>query len=267
MLGRKREGAVVCRSCGRLVGVNDAECFNCGARNPALWGWAPVLQRLGGDFGFVHIVTWGCIALYVLMLVYDPAGVHMGGMSLVSPSTKSAVIFGASGSIPVFGFGRWWTLLSAAWLHGGVLHILFNLMWVRQLTPVTSSVFGPSRMVLIYTIASVTGFLLSTFAGTQVTLGASAPLFGLFGALVWAGRRTGSSELGRQALIYAAVLMVFGFLFPGVDNFAHIGGFIGGFLAAVGLDPLRRESFGHMIAALACIVLTAASLLASVLTV
>lgn len=265
MLGRKREGSVVCRSCGRLVGVNDPECFTCGARNPGLWGWAPVLQRLGGDLGFVSIVTWGCVALYLLMLVYDPGGIQSGGMSLLGPSTRSAVVFGASGSVPVFGFGRWWTLLSAAWLHGGVLHILFNLMWVRQLGPVTASVYGPSRLVLIYTVSSITGFLFSSVAGIQLTLGASAPLFGLFGALVWAGRRTGSSELGRQALIYAGVLMLFGFIWPGVDNFAHIGGFIGGFLAGIGLDPLKREGFGHLAAAVVCLVLTAGSLAASVL--
>lgn len=265
MLGRKREGSVVCRSCGRLVAVNDSQCFNCGAHNPGLWGWAPVLQRLGGDLGFVSIVTWACVALYLLMLLYDPAGIQSGGMSLFAPSTRSVVIFGASGSVPVFGFGRWWTLLSAAWLHGGVLHILFNLMWVRQLGPVTAEVYGPSRLVLIYTFSSITGFLLSTLAGIQLTLGASAPLFGLFGALVWAGRRTGSTELGRQALMYAGILMLFGFIWPGVDNFAHAGGFAGGFAAGMWLDPLKRESLGHLSAAAGCLLLTAASLAASLL--
>ena len=98
-----------------------------------------------------------------------------------------------------------------------------------------------------------------------MTLGASAPLFGLFGALVWAGRRTGSSELGRMALMYAVVFLIFGFLMPNVDNFAHIGGFAGGFLASYILNPVKQETFGNLLLALGCIAATALSVLASII--
>jgi len=262
---RRRTGSVVCRSCGNLVGVNDERCYTCGAWNPGLWGFAPLFQKLGHDLGFMHIVTIGCAVLYLLTLVSDPGGIQTGGFALLGPSTQSLFTFGASGSLPVFAYGRWWTLLSAAWLHGGFLHILFNMMWVRQLSPVTADVYGPSRLVIIYTAGSVAGFLLSSLMGTPLTIGASAPLFGLFGALVWAGRKTGSSELGRQALMYAVILLAFGFISRGVDNFAHIGGFVGGLLAGITLNPLKRESFGELIFALACLAMTLASLVASVL--
>ena len=266
MFQRRTTGSVVCRSCGKLVGVNDQECYNCGVRNPGLWGYAPLLQKLGYDLGFVQIVTWGCAALYLAMLVYDPAGIRMGGFfSLLGPSARSMVDFGASGSIPVLYLGRWWTLLSAAWLHGGLLHILFNMMWIRQLAPLTADLYGTSRLVIIYTFGSLGGFLLSTVGGNQLTLGASAPLFGLFGALVWAGRRTGSTEIGRFALMYAGIFLVFGFLMPNVDNLAHIGGFAGGFAAAYILNPVKQETFGNLVFALVCIFLTALSILASIL--
>ncbi len=255
----------MCRSCGRLVGVNDERCYNCGTWNPGLWGYAPLFQRLGTDLGFVPIVTWGCVAIYVLTLLYDPAGIGRTGMSILAPSSTSLFVFGASGALPVFVYHRWWTVLSAAWLHGGILHILFNLLWVRQLGPVTAQVYGPSRLVIIYTVASITGFGLSSFLGTPLTLGASASLFGLFGALVWAGRRTGHTELGRQALMFAVILLVFGFLWPNIDNFAHIGGFIGGFATGYLLDPLKRETFGTLIGALICLILSLLSILASVL--
>ena len=52
-------------------------------------------------------------------------------------------LLGASGGIPVFGYGRWWTMLSASWLHGSLLHIIFNMMWVRDLGPVVADMFGP----------------------------------------------------------------------------------------------------------------------------
>lgn len=264
MFKRQREGSVVCPFCGKLVGVKDRECWNCGKRNPGMWGFAPVLRHIGYNLGFVTIVTWGCAALYIATLLYDPRGVQSRGINLLEPSTFSLFTFGASGAAPVFGYGRWWTLLSAAWLHGGVLHILFNMLWVRQLAPETSELYGISRTIIIYTISAVSGFLLSTFAGTSLTIGASAPIFGLLGALVFYGRRGGGSHISRQAMTYAVILFVFGFIFPGIDNFAHLGGFLGGLAAGWLLNPLKQERVEHLIAALACIVLTALSIVVSI---
>ena len=106
----------------------------------------------------------------------------------------------------MFGYGRWWTVLSAAWLHGSLLHILFNMLWVRQIAPGTAELYGAGRMVIIYTVAGVCGFFLSSLAGAylgfmpfaflrgaRLTIGASASIFGLFGALVHYGRRTGAA--------------------------------------------------------------------------
>lgn len=266
MFQRQRTGSVVCRSCGLLVGVNDPECFQCGARNPGLWGYAPVLRRLGNDLGFVPLVMGGCALLYLLTLAADPSAIFSGGgmFSLLSPSGLSLLQFGASGWIPVFYLGRWWTLLSAAWLHGGLLHIGFNLMWIRNMAPLTGEVYGPARLVTIYTVSSVTGFGLSTLMGNQLTVGASAPIFGLFGALYWAGRKTGSSQLGQQALFYAVILFAFGFMLNGVDNYAHAGGFVGGVAAGAVLNPLRQERFSDMLTALLCLALTLMSIVLSI---
>jgi rhomboid protease GluP len=277
VLKRQREGSVICTSCGVLVGVNDATCYNCGRRNPGLWGFAPALRALGTDLGFVPFVIGTCIILYALTLVFSRGNIGMGGLfSMISPSTEALFVFGASGAIPVFGLGRWWTVLSAAWLHGGVLHILFNMMWVRQLAPPTADIYGPGRMVIIYTAAAVGGFALSSFAGAylpslfflrggQFTVGASAPIFGLLGALVYYGRRGGSSAVGSQALSYALMLGVFGFIMPGVDNYAHAGGFGGGYLASRLLDPLRPERVDHIVIALVCLGLSLLSVVVSVI--
>jgi rhomboid protease GluP len=272
----KKTGSVVCPYCGKLVGVQDQECWNCGRRNPGLWGFAPLLRKLGYDLGFTSIVTWGCAALYIATLLYDTRGIGMSGLNILSPSTRSVFIFGASGAIPLFGYDRWWTVLSAAWLHGSFLHILFNMLWVRDLAPATAQLYGASRAVIIYTISSIAGFALSSFAGllfagvslpflrgAGITLGASAPIFGLLGALIAYGRRGGSSHISNQAVTYAIVLFVIGFIMPGIDNFAHLGGFVGGYAAAYALNPMRPERFNHLIAALICLVLTALSIFAS----
>ncbi len=234
-----------------------------------MWGFAPVLSRLGRDLGFTQAVMGGCIILYILTLVADPGGLRMGGfLNFLSPSTESLFMFGASGAIPVFQYNRWWTILSAGWLHGGLLHIFFNMMWVRQLAPATAELYGASRMVIIYTVGGVVGFLASTvsfflpgFLGSGgLTVGASAPIFGLLGALVYYGRRTGSSAVGEQAKSWAFMLFIFGFIMQGVDNWAHLGGFVGGYLASRILDPLHPERLDHLVIAFACLGLTLLSI-------
>ena len=276
---RQTSGSIMCPSCGQLVGVNDAQCYHCGRRNPGLWGFAPLLRSIGLDVGFAPLILWACGALYIASLAIDLEGVGMNGLfNLISPSGRSLYKLGASGAVPVFGYGRWWTVLSAAWLHGSLLHIVFNMMWVRDLVPAITHLYGSARTVILYTIASILGFAASSAAGAYltfmprvlrggvgITVGASAPVFGLIGALVYYGRRSGSRLISEQAKSMAMGGIVFGFLMPGIDNWAHIGGFAGGYLAGRFLDPMLPERGNHVVAAIVCLVLSAASVAASVL--
>jgi rhomboid protease GluP len=278
MLGRKTTGSIVCPGCGSLVGVGDEKCYICGRVNPGLWGFAPVLKRLGNDLGFVPLVVGSSTVLYVLTLLRSGSELQIvgGGMSFLAPSSRALMFFGASGAYPVFVFGGWWTVLSATWLHGGLLHILFNMMWVRDLGPTTADAIGPARTIIIYTISGVCGFLLSSFAGwygpaipllrgASLTIGASASIFGLLGALVHYGRKGGSSLIHDAAKRYALILFVFGLIMPGVDNYAHAGGFVGGYALSAFFNPLTRERGDHMLVAVLCLLLTFVAIALSVL--
>lgn len=267
---RQRTGSVLCPSCRRLVGVSDEVCYNCGRKNPGMFGFASAFNRFGANFAFEQMVIGGTLLLYLATLVATGT-VQGNGLNILAPSGEVLLRFGASGGAPVFGMGRWWTLLSAGWLHAGLLHILFNSLWIRQLAPQTANLYGAGRMVILYTLSSITGFLLSSVANTflfynpyHFTVGASAPVFGLLGALVGYGRRTGSSTVGREGWTYALVLFVFGFVFGGVDNWAHAGGFAGGYLGSLWLDPRREERPGHRVLAMTCLVLTLLSVVASI---
>jgi rhomboid protease GluP len=241
-----------------------------------MWGLTPLLRNVGDDMGFVAIVTWVCGALYLASLASDVQGIQTSGLlSLLSPSIESLFLFGASGAVPVFRFGHWWSVLSAGWLHGGVLHILFNMMWVRDLAPPTARLYGPGRTVIIYTLAGVCGFSASSLAflmpflpgflrGAGFTVGASAPIFGLIGALLYYGRRGGSSHIGQQAKSLAITMLLFGFVMPGVDNWAHLGGLGGGYLAGRILDPLQPERGNHVLAAVVCLVVSLLAVAVSV---
>jgi rhomboid protease GluP len=267
MFGRKREGSVVCPSCGSLVGVNDEKCYMCGRANPSLWGFAPLLRRLGSDMGFVPLVIGVSVTVYLLTLLVSGSELRVAGglFGLLSPSPTALFLFGASGAAPVFGYGAWWTLLSATWLHGSALHILFNMMWIRNIGPATADILGPGRTIIIYVLSGVCGFLLSSvlgayfpylpfFGGGTFTVGASASLFGLFGALLHYGQKSGSSLIRAQVGQWALGAAVYGFLMPGIDNSAHLGGFIGGYLLSSFFNPLTKERGDHLIGAAICLV-------------
>jgi rhomboid protease GluP len=276
MFKRQTTGSVICVSCGYLVGVTDDRCYNCGRRNPGLWGFAPALRSLGHDLGFVPFVTAFCILMYGLTLFQGGIPANRGVLSFLSPNGYSLFLFGSSGVVPVFEYHRWWTPLSAGWLHGGLLHIGFNLMWIRQLAPAIGELYGPGRMVIIYTVGSVVGFLTTTLAGELIgvggfpragvqTVGASAAIFGLLGALVYYGRRSGSTLIRSQAISWATTGIVFGFLIPGIDNYAHAGGMLGGYLIGRWLDPLKPERIDHMAIAVVCLAAAVLAVIASVI--
>jgi rhomboid protease GluP len=278
VLGRKRTGSVLCTSCGVLVGVNDATCYNCGRRNPALWGFAPLLRSLGNDLGFTPIVFGLCAIMYVLTIVAS-AGLTGGGIDLFGPDINALILFGASGARPVFYFDRWWTVLSAGFLHGGIIHIALNMLSLRTLAPLVAEFYGPARMVIIYTAGSIVGFTLSSTAAEylpvfpviggraqpwqHVTVGASASLAGLLGALAYYGRRSGSTMVRSQAVQWITMMFIYGVLIPIIDNYAHLGGLIGGYLTARLLDPLKPERVDHVVIAVVCIAASVAAILYS----
>ncbi len=275
MFGRKTTGSVVCPSCGSLVGVRDDKCYICGRANPSLWGFAPVLRRLGADLGFVPLVVGASVVLYALTLLASGQGLRVmgGGMSILAPSGESLFLFGSSGAVPVFLYGRWWTVLSATWLHGGLLHILFNMMWVRDIGPSTADIVGPGRTVIIYVVSGVCGFLFSSVAGWYVplpflggasyTVGASASIFGLLGALVHYGRKSGSSLIHGQAKQWALIMFIYGLIMPGIDNYAHAGGFLGGYAVSAFFNPLTKERGDHVLIAVVCLLATFVAIVAS----
>ena len=279
VFNRRTTGSVVCPSCGSLVGVRDDKCYSCGRANPGLWGFGPVLRNIGADFGFGPLVIGACVTIYAITLLISGTEIRMDGiMSMLAPSTRVLFLFGASGAIPVFGAGRWWTVLSAGWLHAGLLHIFMNMYWVRQMGPAMTDILGPARTVIIYTAGGVAGFALSSFAGAYLpaipflhgagfTVGASAPVFGLIGALYHYGRTSSSmAKQMAQSIVIQAVL--FGLVMgnSGIDNFAHLGGFTGGYFTSAFLNPMTRERGDHMLIAVGCLVATALSIVASVLT-
>ncbi len=250
--------AILCPRCHKIVSAEAETCPHCGQRKPGLWGATATMRKLGLQLNFPHLITVFCGVLYLLALALDPSAIFQtqGLMQILSPSLEASIKLGVTGTRPVT-YGWWWTLITAIYLHGGLLHIFFNMMWVRQLGPVVEELFGPFRLFAIFTIAGITGFIASTLAGHAFTLGASGSIFGLLAAAIAYGRRAGSQLFTRQFLQWAVLLFIMGFVMPGVDNWAHGGGFVGGYAAAyVFSRSSEREGLGAYLVGGLCLLAT-----------
>src|SRR5262249_30726644 len=161
-----------------------------------------------------------CVVAYAASLLLDLQSAlrPRGLFDILAPGNGALYALGAAGALP-WAAGRWWTIFTAIYLHGNLLHILLNLMWVRQLAREAEEVFGPARLVIIFSVAGALGFVVSNAVGVLFTIGASGAVFGLLGALVRYGRSRGGTfgvAVLRQYGQWALVLFALGFLMPGV---------------------------------------------------
>jgi rhomboid protease GluP len=228
-----------------------------------------VLTRgfLSGD-QLIKNILYINAAMFVISLLMNPTstGFSMNPFNFLSPGDRSLLLLGATGTIPIDRFHRWWTLLSANYLHASILHIFFNMMAFYQIAPLIVQEYGTYRMVSILTLGGVGGYVLSYFAGIPFTLGASAAVCSLIGAALYYGKSRGGyfgQLVYRQVGGWAVVIFLFGFFFPGINNWAHGGGMVCGALMGflLGYQERTPENASHRILGGICIVTTLAALL------
>lgn len=204
-----------------------------------------------------------CGVLYVVALALEPGAVTnpRGLTGFLSPGMRALARLGMTGASALWQ-GHWWTLLTALYLHGGLIHFLFNMLWLRQLGTTVEALFGSARFFLIFTVSGAIGMLASSLVGVAFTIGASGAILGLMGALVAYGRSRGDllgAVMYRQLLLWALVILLMGLLMPGVNNVAHVSGFGTGYLLAtlMRMHGERRTSRVVRFLALGCSILTA----------
>jgi rhomboid protease GluP len=169
------------------------------------------------------------IATVVLSMKSDNGGALMG------LDSRTLYQFGAKYRASIFA-GEWWRLMTAGFLHGGLIHIAMNLYVLYDLGPQVEELYGTNRYLVIYLLSSAGGFLASTYWANTLSIGASAALFGLIGAMIALGVRSQSSmaaAIRATYIRYAIGGLLFGLL-PDfhIDNAAHIGGLATGFAVA-----------------------------------
>jgi rhomboid protease GluP len=264
---RQTQGSMICPRCGKLISVSEEKCPFCGAWNPSLYGYGPVLQKfIGRRLDLVAVIVGVCVVLYVTSLALRPGVIlrPRGLFDILAPDSDALFLLGMT-SGPALSAHWYWTLLTAIYLHGSLLHIFFNMLWIRNLGPAVVEFYGPARAFVIFSVAGAVGFLVSDWITGHASIGASGAIFGFLAALIVYGRRTGSSALTAQVWQWALIMFVMGFVMSSVNNYAHAGGFAGGWLAATAMRTLgeRREGRGAMLLGLAFAVLTVAGVVLS----
>jgi rhomboid protease GluP len=139
--------------------------------------------------------------------------------------------------------GEWWRIMSAMFLHGGVDHILGNVIVLYIVGLACEHAFGGARTALVYLTSGIAGGLLSVAAGPGPSVGASGAIFGVIAAVVVVLYRyqdrfyVRDKRIGFVLLVWAGWQILTGLANPFIDNFAHLGGLAGGTLAALAVRP------------------------------
>lgn len=271
---RSRKSALLCPGCRKLVSVDEPKCPYCGLTAPGS-RWKNTVFTRGFSSGeqLINTLIGVNAVMYLLSLLISNRGLNLSGnpMSFLSPDNQGLLLLGATGAIPIDRFHHWWTLISASYLHGGLLHIVFNMLALRQISPLVIREYGTHRMIAIYTLSGVVGFLASYLAGVRFTIGASAAVCGLIGAALYYGKSRGGNygqAVYRQVGGWAISIVLFGLVVPGINNWAHGGGMAAGILMGLlmGYRERKKENMRHRLLGGLCLSGTAVVLLWAVST-
>jgi membrane associated rhomboid family serine protease len=127
---------------------------------------------------------------------------------------------------------EWYRLFTVSLVHAGLMHLGFNMYSLMVLGNPIEAAFGKNKMLIIFFFSLLTGSLTSTYfaSPTSYSVGASGAIFGLFGALAIVGKRIGADT--RSIYVIIGINFAIGFVLGGVDWKAHLGGLVGGVIAA-----------------------------------
>ncbi|HUO36070.1 MAG TPA: rhomboid family intramembrane serine protease [Candidatus Acidoferrum sp.] len=243
IFGSRQENARprICPACGTLVGSTATRCHQCGAN--MTFSLAAISRSFGRFLPATSPATYIILGLSCILYIFcfmitlhsggsPPSG---GGLSAIfnlgAIDPRALAVLGASLPLRV-NLMQPWRFIMAIFLHGSLLHIGFNMWVLMDIGPLVEERFGSARYFFIYVVAGIGGYLLSSALG-HFSIGGSGALLGLIGVLLamTMNRQSAGMQMLRSQLIrWLIYIAVWGLLFPGIDNAAHLGGLGVGFL-------------------------------------
>jgi rhomboid protease GluP len=255
----------MCPHCRAFITIKDKVCPYCneqvapkqsdGDSNP----FAGFIPHVRFNTMIIMLINFG---LYMAMVLFSMNSGNESSFMDIDPRTL--LYFGAKYNDRLI-MGEWWRLVTAGFLHGGLIHILMNSWVLFDLGAQVEEFYGASRMLVIYFIGTVVGFYASAWWSPTLSTGSSAGICGLLGAMIAYGVRSKTSmgsAIRGMYIRWALYILVLGLLpFLPIDNAAHVGGLAGGFgVGFVAGTPGRLRSpmeYVWKIAAGLCILITA----------
>ena len=240
--GQQNARPRLCPSCGTLVGSTATKCHVCGAN--VRFGIAAAGKSLGRMLPTNSPVTYAvmavCCLLYGIGLLLtikigamQPPQGGILGMLMGIGGIDGHVSIALGESLPlVYNIQQPWRLVTAIFLHGSLLHILFNMWVLMDIGPMVEEIYGSARYFALFIVTGAVGYIPSSYVG-HFSVGASGSLLGLLGLLI--ATTTGSRNSGKQMLrsrliIFLVYIAIMGYASSSTDNYAHAGGFIAGYL-------------------------------------
>ncbi len=254
----------MCPHCRAFITTKDRICPYCEmAVGPRAVDVRNPKDLLGGFIPHARFVTTIILlinfGLYAATVLYSMRGGHGNALDI---DGRTLFDFGAKFRAAIQ-LGQWWRLVTAGFLHGGAMHILMNSWVLFDIGAQVEEAYGAARLWVFYFAATVFGFYASAVWSPGLSVGASAGIFGLLGAMIALGVRHGSHPMGGLYVRWTIYGLIMGFLFPFTDNAAHIGGLAAGFAVAyIAGTPKAVQTWREQvwkIAAYVCVALTALS--------
>lgn len=247
--GESQPRPKLCPACGALVGITATRCHECGT---SLRFSLPALSKyFSGIIGGPTPVTTALLVVNILVfgieVVRTLAAGGGTGLSLLW-RMDTAELYHLGSSIPLVFFHSydWYRLATAMFLHGGLIHIGFNMMSLMEFGPALEELYGSPRFLFLYVVTGVCGFLASA-ATVHLSVGASTALLGLIGAIIAITTKRGGAymrELRSRLITSVIILFIIGWQLGVIDNWGHGGGFVAGFILGkifVDRQPLNSQ--------------------------
>jgi rhomboid protease GluP len=224
----------LCANCFGLIDRDTTICPRCGAK---LENFRRVQMRRAAGMIVPENFTVSYLLIALNVAILAAFMIRFGGLKLFGADTRDLARAGALMPALVLN-GEWWRVITYAFLHGGFLHIFFNMSSLSQLGPITENEIGRSRFLVVYLLCAVGGatadMVWNAYFGTRpLVVGASGAIFGLIGFGLAFNYATGGyrgRETSRTYLQWAIYSFAYAFAIPNVDNVCHGGGFITGAL-------------------------------------
>ncbi|HEY3192679.1 MAG TPA: rhomboid family intramembrane serine protease [Solirubrobacterales bacterium] len=239
-----RETGVSCSNCGRPICPECMTSTPVGMRCPECARQTTKVRVGAGAFSPTAAkmpATIALIAINAIVFLAELLGGGLGGINGGGTLIHDAGLRG-----PEIANGDWWRVITGGFLHAGFLHLLLNMYVLYVAGSILEPGIGTPRFLGIYFVSLIAGSLGALIVDPNtVTVGASGAIFGLMAAVIVVARGRGVEQLASQFGLFVVLNLVLTFSIPGISVAGHVGGLIGGAVAALLVIFVERRMSGR----------------------